>query len=134
MKFPGTKTTPFGDIPTGMLNLQWIHVFILKIIINLSLRNGCFPHDLNSAEVSVTFKKNEGLVKYYYRPVNFLPHMSKFFERTMHTKTDMSDELSKFSQDSKKIIACNHTNLFWQLLGRSKTNSKGKLSNSHEMA
>ena len=49
----GTKSTPVGDSPAGMLRSTIdIHASILTKIIDLSLRNGCFPDDLKAAEVS----------------------------------------------------------------------------------
>ena len=53
-----TKSTPIGNIPAGMLKSTIdIHASILTKIINLSLRNNCFPDDLKAAEVSSIFKK-----------------------------------------------------------------------------
>ena len=58
LRLDGTKSTPVGDIPVGMLkSTNDIHASILTKIINLSLRNGYFPDDLKAAEVSPIFKK-----------------------------------------------------------------------------
>ena len=58
LRLDGTKSTPVGDIPTGMLKSTIdIHASILTKIINLPLRNGCLPDDLNAAEVSPIFEK-----------------------------------------------------------------------------
>ena len=56
LRLDGTKSTPGGDIPAGMLKSTIdIHASTLTKIINLSLRNGCFPDNLNAAEVSPIF-------------------------------------------------------------------------------
>ena len=56
LRLDGTKSTPDGDIPAGMLKSTIdIHASILAKIINLSLRNGCFPDNLKAAEVSPIF-------------------------------------------------------------------------------
>ena len=58
LRLDGTKSTPVGDIPVGMLkSTNDIHASILAKIINSSLRNGYFPDDLKAAEVSPIFKK-----------------------------------------------------------------------------
>ena len=89
VRFDSTKLNPVGDISAGMLKSTIaIHPSILTKIINLSLRNGCFPDELKAAEVSPTFKKNDDLEKENYRPVSVLPHMSKVFERIMYTQIE----------------------------------------------
>ena len=53
LRSDGTKSTPVGDIPAGMLKSATdIHASILTKIINIFLRNDCFPDDLKVAEVS----------------------------------------------------------------------------------
>ena len=49
-------------------------------MINLSLRNGCFPDDSKAAEVSSIFKKIDDIDKENYRSVSVFPHISKVFE------------------------------------------------------
>ena len=50
LRFDGTKSTPVADIPPGVLKSTIdIHASILTKIINISLRNGCFPDDLKAA-------------------------------------------------------------------------------------
>lgn len=55
-------------------------------IINLSLRNGCFPNDLKLAEVRALFKENNESGKENYRPASVLPLMSKVFEKIIYTQ------------------------------------------------
>ena len=111
LRLDGTKSTPVGDIPAGMLKSTIdIHVSILPKIINLSLRNGCFPDDLKGAEVSPIFKKNDDLEKENYRPVSVLPHMSKVFERIMYTQIEsfMEEKLSKLLTGVRKNHSTQH--------------------------
>ena len=84
-KLDGSKATPVGDIPAEMLKSTIdVHVSFRRKIINLSIRNGCFPDELKAAEVTLIFKKNDDLDKENYRPVSILPHVSKVFERVMY--------------------------------------------------
>ena len=105
LRLDGTKSTPVGDIATGMLKSKIdIHASILTKIINLSLRNGCFPDDLKAAEVSPISKKKYDLEKEDYRSVSVLPHMSKVFERITYTQIEsfMEDKLSKLLTGFRK--------------------------------
>ena len=52
LRLDDTKSTSVGDIPAGMLKSTIdIHASILTKVINLPLRNDCFPDDLKAAEV-----------------------------------------------------------------------------------
>ena len=57
---------------------------ILTDIINDSIKNGVFPDELKLAEVIPLFKKDDPFDKSNYRPVSFLSHMSKVFERIIY--------------------------------------------------
>ena len=58
LRLDGTKSTPVGYIPDGLLKSTIdIYTSIITKIINLSLRNGCFSDDLKVADVSPIFKK-----------------------------------------------------------------------------
>ena len=58
LKLDCAKATPVGDIPAGMLkSIVDIHASIPKKIINLSLRNGCFPYDLKIAVFTNIYEK-----------------------------------------------------------------------------
>ena len=105
MRLDGAKSTPVGDILAGILKSTIdIHASILTKIINLSLRNGCFPDDLKVAEVSPIFKKIDDLEKENCRLVSVLPRMSKVFERIMYTQIEsfMEDKLSKLLTGFRK--------------------------------
>ena len=58
LRLDGTKSTPVGDIPAGMWKSTIdIYASVMTKIINLSLRNGCFPDDSKASEISLIFKK-----------------------------------------------------------------------------
>ena len=70
LKLDDTKVNPDGGIPAGMLkSTVYIHVSSWTKMINLSFRNGCFLDNLNPAEVSPVFKKNDDSGKENHRPV-----------------------------------------------------------------
>ena len=81
----GYKSTPvadiYGDIPKVALV---IHLSVIMKIINLSFKNGCFPDDLEVAEVTPIFKKNDDLNIENYKPASVLFNMSKDFERIIY--------------------------------------------------
>ena len=99
LRLDGTKSTTVGNIPVGILKSTIdIHASILTKIINLSLKNGCFPDDLKAVDVSpIFFFENDDLEKENYRPVSVLPHISKVFERIMYTQIEsfIEGKLSK---------------------------------------
>ena len=78
-----------------------IHASLLTKIINLSLRNDCFPDDLKAAEVSPISKKNDDWYKENYRHVSVLPHMSKVFERIMHIQIESFMEGKSYKTHKK---------------------------------
>ena len=109
MRLDGTKSTPVGDV--GMLKSAIdIHASILTKIINLSLRNGCFPNDLKAAQVSPIFKKHDDLEKENYRSVSVLPYMLKVFERIMYAQIErfIEDKLSKLFRGFTKNHSTQH--------------------------
>ena len=87
-----------------------VHVSLLTKIINLSIRNRCFPGELKAAEVTPIFKKNDDLDKENYRPVNVVPHMSKIIERVMYMQIEnfMKDKLSKLLTGFRKNHSTQH--------------------------
>ena len=70
----GSNATPVGDIAGDILKLTVdVPLSTITKVINLSLRNGCFPNDLQSAEDSPIFKKDNYLNWGYI--VQFTPHL-----------------------------------------------------------
>ena len=109
-KLGSSKSNLVEDIPAEMLKSTVdVQVSLLTKITNSSPRNGCFPDKLKAAEVTPIFKKTDDLDKENYRPVNVLPHVSKFFERIMYIQIEsfMKGKLSKLLSGSGKTIAPN---------------------------
>ena len=111
MRLDGTKATPVGNISARMLKSTIdTHVSILTKIVNLCLRNSCFPDHFKAAEVSPTFMKNDDLGRENYRPASFLPHMSKVFARAMYVqiKSFLEESLSKKLTGFRKNHSTRH--------------------------
>ena len=64
------KATPKGDIPVKIL--KWNFDII------------AFPNELKNADISPVYKKKDRHDKSNYRPVSFLPLLSKPFERILY--------------------------------------------------
>ena len=105
MRLDGTKSTPIGDIPAGMLKPAIdIHTSILLNIMNSSFRNRCSLDDVKAAEVNTIFKKNGTWDKENYRYVSVLSHTSKVFESIMYIQIEsfMEDKLPKLLTGFRK--------------------------------
>ena len=78
----GKKANLTGDIPAGILK-GCVDSYIsgLTKILNTLFERGCFPNQLKLAELTLVFKKEDGLHKENYRPVSVLVfnHMNFFF-------------------------------------------------------
>ena len=60
----GTKATPVGDIPAGIIKSTIdIHASFLTKIVTFTLRNCSIRNELKATEVSLIFKKNVNLNK-----------------------------------------------------------------------
>ena len=66
-----------------------VHGSLLTKIVNSSIRNGCFPDELEAAEVTPTFKKNDDLGKENDRFVSVLPHVSEIIETVMYIQIEI---------------------------------------------
>ena len=55
-------------------------------ILNLSLQQGFFPHEMKIAKVVPIYKAGDAMHIGNYRPVSVLPVLSKIFEKVMYTR------------------------------------------------
>ena len=87
------KKVSDSDIPAKLLKKS-VDIYMKEIIfvVNDCNDNGIFPDDLNLADVSPIFKKEN------YRPVSILPHMPKVFERILYKQivTFMTTKFSSY--------------------------------------
>ena len=58
----------------------------LALIINQSLTTGIFPQKLKIAKVIPIYKKDDNTLLDNYRPISFLPAISKIFEKVVYTQ------------------------------------------------
>ena len=95
--------------------------------INYSLRKSTFPEELEHSEVILVYNKLDPLKKENYRPVSFLLHVSKVFERIIYQQinTYIKDELSKCFIGFKKSHGTQHL-LVTMLEKWKKANDKGE--------
>ena len=94
----GWKKTPHPivNIPAGILKVCVdSYISILPRILNTSLETGCFPNQLELAEVTSVFKKEDELSKENYRLVSVLSHESKIFEGVVFKFLPLLTEFSK---------------------------------------
>ena len=93
----GKKANLTGNIPAGILkSCVDSYISVLTKILNTSLERSCFPNQLNLAEVTPVFKKEDELNRENYRPVSVLSHASKIFERMVFNQMNLFFE-SRFS-------------------------------------
>ena len=75
------KATGCDKMPGIFLKIVSLNIATpLASLINASIRQCQFPHDLKLTNVSPVFKKKENLDKVNYRPVSILPALSKIYE------------------------------------------------------
>ena len=68
---------------------------IMTHIMNLSLNQGVFPHEMKCAKVIPLFKAGNKLHVNNYRPISLLPCLSKIIEKCMAAQ--LTDYLSKYN-------------------------------------
>ena len=89
---------PFS-IPNRVLKeFNKVFAFPISHIFNLSLDSGVFPKKMKIAIVIPVYKKDDSLDCNKYRPISFLPNISKIFEKLI------KDRLSKFLEESKCLF------------------------------
>ena len=78
----GKKANLTGYISVGILKgCVDSYISVITKILNTSLKRGCFPDQLNLAEVTPVFKKEDKVNKETYRLVSVVSQTSKIFER-----------------------------------------------------
>ena len=84
--------------------------FLTKAI-NLSITESEFPDKLKKSEVIPLYKKQDLLKKENYRPISFLPHVSKVFERIFYAQINnyMQNKLSKYVTGFRKSHGIQHS-------------------------
>ena len=70
------------------------------IIINISFLTGKIPKQCKTANITPIFKKGNKLDSFNYRPISFLPNISKILEKVMYSR--LSKFLDKFKCLYKK--------------------------------
>ena len=80
-----TKAFQKNDIPPNILKAnEDICSIVLMSDINRCIVNGTFPQNLENADITPTFKKDDRLLKSNYRPVSILPTLSKIYEKILY--------------------------------------------------
>ena len=79
------KATGHANIPVALLKSAAEELALpIKILINRSIRDAQFPHDLKLSEIPSSFKSKDDLDNENFRPINILPCISKIFENVYH--------------------------------------------------
>ena len=95
------KATGLDDLPARFIRdgAEGI-AYPISYIINLSLKTGVVPDEMNTARVIPLYKKNPKLEPGNYRPVSILSTPSKILERAVHIQLEIylieNDFLYKF--------------------------------------
>ena len=113
------KATTFGNVPTKILKQSSTSCSdTLQKLFNDALKDGYFPDKLKCADVTPVFKKDDPTKAKNYRPVSFLPGVSKFFERLMHKQISFYIEqfLSPYMCGYRKDFSTQHALL--SLIGK----------------
>ena len=89
-----------GEIPIQILKEGELTFETLTNCINKSIETGCFPDSLKEPNITPIFRKDDPLDKSNYRPVSFVPLISKVFERLIY------DQLSEYTESFLNHILC----------------------------
>ena len=83
------KATGLDDLSAKVLKIiKKPYLCHLTRMINRMLEDSTFPKYMKNARVTPIYKKEDPLLKKYYRPVSVLPIRSKIFERAMVDQLD----------------------------------------------
>ena len=82
------KATTHENIPAKKTSAM-VTAETLQQLLNQALTTGEFPSNLKNTDVTPVFKKNNLLSKENYRPVSFLPIISKVFEKLMQNQINL---------------------------------------------
>ena len=83
------KATDLDDLSAKVLKIiKKPYLCHLTRMINRMLEDSTFPKYMKNARVTPIYKKEDPLLKKYYRPVSVLPIRSKIFERAMVDQLD----------------------------------------------
>ena len=84
-KLKNTKTCGTDNIDAYVIKLAAVELTpVITHIVNLSLRDGCFPTQWKVAKVVPLLKKDDETQPKNYRPVSLLPITSKILERAVY--------------------------------------------------
>ena len=88
---------PLSDKPRFFAEHRYCFIDFLTKSINHMFTKRDFSKEIRNSEVFLVYKKEDLLWKENHKPVSFLPHMSKVFERIICKQvTDyMESKLSK---------------------------------------
>ena len=80
-----SKAYEKGNIPSQILKIN-VDICSMTLVydINKCINNGLFPDNLNYADITPAFKKNERLHKTNYRPISILPTLSKVYKKLLY--------------------------------------------------
>ncbi len=82
------KATGFDQLPPKLLRIAGPALSnSMTTLVNRTITDCQFPHDLKCAEVSPVYKKGDALDKNKYRPLSILPCTSKIIERIIDQQT-----------------------------------------------
>ena len=74
---------------------SFISPALVKLTVNLSINQRCFPNNWKSAKVVTLFKAGDRSDPNNYRPISILPTVSKIIEKAVHS------QLHAYLQDNK---------------------------------
>ena len=121
-----------GEIPLNILKKSNFTFDELTECVNYSLKNGKFPDSLKNANIIPVYKNDDPTDKINYRPVSFLPLLSKIFEKVIYNQlrkyTDIF--LNKLLCGLEKHILLNTGYLNYCIVGKKRLITRVLLTQS----